>query len=258
MNFIIGSILPFLTLGVFVGGMVYRIATWRKRPSPPITLFPAPEATGDRLAELLKDTFLFKRLFHGDLVLWFLGITFHVLLLMTFLDHYDRILAFSGITAGSLFIIPVLSGGPTGIAITVFVGFLFVRRLVLKRAVQVSSFSDYFALLLILAVILTGDALRFMSSYDIVATREYFTGLITFSFKPFPANTWFLVHFFLAQVLIMIIPFSKILHFGGIFFTQGALQKWPTPRRGAGRPVPSSNDRRLNTPPASRTWSTCV
>ncbi|MHC4777966.1 MAG: respiratory nitrate reductase subunit gamma [Planctomycetota bacterium] len=225
MSFIIGSILPFLTLGIFIGGMAYRISTWRKRPSPPITLFPAPEATGDRLAELLKDTFLFKRLFNGDLALWFLGITFHVLLLMTFLDHYDRVLAFSGLTSGSIFTIPILSGGPTGIAITLFAAFLFVRRLFLKRAVQVSSFSDYFALILILAVILTGDALRFMSSYDLVATREYFSGLISFSFKPFPENNWFLAHFLLAQVLFIYIPFSKILHFGGIFFTQGALQK---------------------------------
>ncbi|MHC5036920.1 MAG: respiratory nitrate reductase subunit gamma [Planctomycetota bacterium] len=225
MSFIVGAILPPLTVLVFLGGMIYRISQWRKRPSPPITLFPAPESSGSRLIELLKETFLFKRLFNGDLGLWFLGGLFHIMLVITFIDHYDRILAFAGITGGGLFKIPILSGGPTGIALLGLVSLLFVRRLVLKRASQVSSFPDYFALVLILAIILTGDAMRFYSHYDVVATREYFSGLLAFSYRGMPDNLWFILHFLLAQVLIMFMPFSKILHFGGIFFTQGSLQK---------------------------------
>jgi nitrate reductase gamma subunit len=35
----------------------------------------------------------------------------------------------------------------------------------------------------------------------------------------------FLLHALLAQILILYIPFSKILHFGGVFFTQALVHR---------------------------------
>ena len=190
-----------------------------------MTLFPAPESYGNRFIEVLKETFLFKRLFHGDLSLWLLGGLFHLMLAITLIDHYDRILAFMGLTSGSIFMIPFLSGGPTGIFILIFVVFLLIRRFTVNLVAQVSSLGDYFALILILAVVTTGDALRFMSHFDVIIMREYFTGLLTFSYKGLPENQWFVIHYLLGQILIIYIPFSKILHLGGIFFTQAAVHK---------------------------------
>jgi nitrate reductase gamma subunit len=213
MSILIGFILPVLTVVVFIAGMSYRIYSWRKRPSPPMTLYPAPETSGARFLEVLKETFLFKRLFYGDKTLWVLGGLFHVML------------PFLGLTPGTVFTIPYLSGGPTGLIILGVLILLLVRRIALARVSQISSPSDFIVLMLILAVVFTGDGLRFMSSYDVVQTREYFSGLLSFSFNDLPDNNWFLVHFILAQVLIIMIPFSKILHLGGIFFTQGALHK---------------------------------
>jgi nitrate reductase gamma subunit len=225
MSVIIGIILPYLTVIVFLGGVFYRISTWRKMPSPPMTLYPAETGMAGRAVETLKETFLFKRLFEGDMVLWILGGLFHVLLAVTFIDHYDRILAFAGITGGSLIKVPLISGGPAGIALLVFTGFLLLRRLVVSRAAQVSSFSDYFMLLLILAIVITGDVMRFSTHYDVAQTRAYFSGLLTFSFKALPGSTWFVVHYILGLLLFMVMPFSKMLHFGGIFFTQAAVHK---------------------------------
>jgi nitrate reductase gamma subunit len=42
LRFIVGGVLPYLAVAVFVGGMIHRIMVWRRLPSPPITLFPAP------------------------------------------------------------------------------------------------------------------------------------------------------------------------------------------------------------------------
>ena len=84
---------------------------------------------------------------------------------------------------------------------------------------------DYFALILILLIVLTGDAMRFISHLDLAQTREYFQGLFFFSVSPIPGNPWFLVHYLFAQLLIMYIPFSKILHFGGIFFSEALVHK---------------------------------
>ena len=38
-------------------------------------------------------------------------------------------------------------------------------------------------------------------------------------------NNLFLLHMTLAFILLMAIPFSKILHLGGIFFTQQLIRK---------------------------------
>ncbi len=72
---------------------------------------------------------------------------------------------------------------------------------------------------------MTGDGLRFLSHLDVIRMREYFGGLLRFSYSGFPENNWFLIHYFLSLVLIIYIPFSKILHLGGIFFTQAAIHK---------------------------------
>ncbi|MHC5040026.1 MAG: respiratory nitrate reductase subunit gamma [Planctomycetota bacterium] len=225
MSALIGAILPFLAIAGFTGGMIYRITTWRKRPSPPMTLYPAPESSGTRTLEVVKEVFLFKRLFYGDLTLWVLGGVFHLMLLVTLLDHWDRILAFMGLTGGTVFTIPYLSGGPTGIIILVCAAFLLIRRFALARVAQISSPVDFLILMLILGVIFTGDGLRYLSSYDLLQTREYFSGLLTFSFKDLPQNNWFIVHYLLGLTLILCIPFTKILHLGGIFFTQAAIHK---------------------------------
>jgi nitrate reductase gamma subunit len=225
MSFIIGAILPPLTIILFTGGLIYQISQWKKLPSPPMTLTPAPKSNWGRLMEVLKESFLFKKLFHGDLTLWLFALLFHVTLAISLLDHYDRILAFMGITTGTIFTVPFLSGGVTGIVMLVCAAILFIRRFVLKRVAEISAFDDYFALLLIIAVVATGDVLRFMSHFDVVQTREYFSGLLSFSYKGLPQNNWFIAHYLIAQVLIIYIPFSKIMHLGGIFFTQAAIHK---------------------------------
>jgi nitrate reductase gamma subunit len=64
--------------------------------------------------------------------------------------------------------------------------------------------------------------------FDLALTREYFASLVTFSSVSDAAvlqNNTFLLHYALALVLIMYIPFSNILHFGGIFFTHPLIRK---------------------------------
>ena len=80
-------------------------------------------------------------------------------------------------------------------------------------------------LILILAIIVTGDAMRFFSEVDLAETRAYFYGLITFTSLKMPQNNWFLLHFLTGQLLIMYMPFSKLLHFGGIFFSQSLIHE---------------------------------
>ena len=67
--------------------------------------------------------------------------------------------------------------------------------------------------------------MRIISHFDLAQTREFFLGLLTFSGANVPDNDWFIAHFFFAQLLIIYMPFSKILHFGGIFFSEPLLYR---------------------------------
>ena len=118
-------------------------------------------------------------------------------------------------------------GGAAGIIILITAVFLLIRRLTTQRVKEISNFSDYFAILLVTAILLTGNAMRFGEHFELEQTRLYFSQLFTLSFAgmTFPQSGMFMLHFFLVQLLIMYIPFSKILHFGGVFFTQAAIQK---------------------------------
>ena len=231
MNYFILGFLPYFTIAVFVIGMAYRLTVWARTPQPgALTLFPAPQGDSARFLSVIKESFLFPGLFRGDKVLWVLAWVFHVTLALIFIGHirvftdFPRLWTALGINADRM---SAISGGAAGIVIAVFALLLFFRRFAMQRVREISQFPDFLALLLIVAIILTGDAMRFGQHFDLATTRTYFTGLFTFSLSAsmLPDNPMFTLHFLLAQTLIMFIPFSKIMHFGGIFFTQAVIQK---------------------------------
>ena len=228
----IGFVLPYITVLVFILGMIYRIKMWTSLATPKMTLFPAPSPGKERFSEVLKETFFFKSLFNGDKGLWAMGWVFHVMLFLIFIGHFrvfawlpDRMLQSIGMTPEHIDTMSLVSGGAAGIVILLALFIILGRRFGVKRVRQISESGDYFALILILFIVLTGDTMRFLSHMDLAQTREYFRGLAFFSLTPMPGNPWFIFHYLFAQILIMYIPFSKILHFGGIFFSEALIHK---------------------------------
>ena len=235
---IVGVILPYVALLVFLGGMIWRISTWKKMASPPITLFPAPPTEGANTVNTVKEVLFFKSLFAGDRVLWVLAWGFHVVLALIFLGHFrvvtglidamlTPIIGEEGVEAMS-----AGAGGAAGVVILVMLALLLIRRMTLPRVREITGGADVAALLLIAVIVITGDMMRFGGNQYhgfLDHTREYFVGLATFSsgLTSMTAleDNLFLVHMFLALMLIMLIPFSKILHFGGIFFTHQLIRK---------------------------------
>ena len=223
--------MPFLTIIVFLGGMGYRFYIWAKTPQPGrLTLFPAPKRGSATFFNVLKESFLFPSLFKGDKTLWTFAWIFHATLAMIIIGHvrvftdFPALWAALGINADTM---SAVSGGTAGVIIMVMGLLLLFRRFGTPRVREISNLSDYFALILVIAIIVTGNWMRFGEHFDLVQTRLYFSQLFTFSFSTIniPANNMFRLHFFLVQVLIMSIPFSKIMHFGGIFFTQTVIQR---------------------------------
>jgi len=227
--------LPYIALIVFVAGMTYRIRTWLKLPAPPMTLFPAPPDEKANLRNTFKEAVLFQSLRRGDAVLWAIAWVFHVVLALIFLGHLrvffnvDRLFLAAGMTEDQ---VQAMSGGVGGVAGAVILAtavMLLVRRAVVPRARQVTGWGDCLILLLIGAIIVTGNMMRFGAEhFDLQVTRQYFAALASFRGAAQAAalqNGLFVLHMGLALLLLALMPFSKLLHFGGIFFTHQMIRK---------------------------------
>lgn len=230
-----GGVLPYVAVAVFIVAMTYRIYTWKRLAAPSMTLFPAPADERANRRNVLKEALLFRSLFGGDRVLWAFAWVFHAVLLLIFLGHLrvftnvDGTLMALGMSEEAIQAMSGGAGGAAGVVILLATVLLLARRLALPRVREITGAADYLALLLIGAIIITGNMMRFGAEhFDLALTREYFAGLASFGGAMGEAalqNKVFVVHMGLAFLLIMCIPFSKILHFGGIFFTHQLVRK---------------------------------
>jgi nitrate reductase gamma subunit len=227
--FVVGVVLPYVAVAVFLAGMGYRFRVWFKTPQPgKMTLFPPANST---FRGVLAETLLFPSLFRGDRILWAFAWLFHATLALVFIGHIrvftaliDRTLLSAGMSPQGIDAMSHYSGGAAGILLLATGLLLFFRRLSVARVREISELPDYLTPLLLVAIIATGDLIRFAGHFDLSETRVWTASLLTFS-PVVPQNGMFLLHLTLAQLLIILIPFSKILHFGGIFFTQALIKR---------------------------------
>jgi nitrate reductase gamma subunit len=52
-----------------------------------------------------------------------------------------------------------------------------------------------------------------------VAVKDFFRGLMAFDLHPLPADPFLLLHLLLVVGLMLIFPYSKLLHAPGLFFS---------------------------------------
>ena len=227
--FVVGAILPYIVVPVFVFGMVYRFRVWIKTPQPAkMTLFPPADST---FRGVLAETLFFPSLFRGDRVLWAFAWLFHVTLALAFVGHIrvvsgiiDQMLLWMGMSAEGIDAMSYYSGGAAGIILLATGLLLLFRRFSIPRVREISSLPDFLLPLLLIIIIASGNMMRFVGHFDLNETRIWASSLLTFS-PVVPQDGMFLLHLALAQLLIVFIPFSKIFHFGGIFFTQAIIKR---------------------------------
>ena len=108
----------------------------------------------------------------------------------------------------------------SGVVLVAAVGYLLFRRITNPTLRYISLAADYFPLLLILGIGLTGILMRYFFKTDIVAVKELAIGLVTLHPKV-PANIspLFYTHLFLVSALFAYFPFSKLMHAPGVFMS---------------------------------------
>jgi nitrate reductase gamma subunit len=98
--------------------------------------------------------------------------------------------------------------------------YLLYRRLANTQVRYISLVSDYFPLLLLLGIGISGFWLRHLSKTDIASVKEMTLGLVRFApVVPDSISTLFYGHLFLVCVLLAYLPFSKLTHMAGVFLS---------------------------------------
>jgi [DsrC]-trisulfide reductase subunit M len=231
MNWLL-PLLMYLSAAVFLAGMGWRLFTWLRAPVPlKIVLTPGPTTAGGVAGRLAGEVTLFRSLFGADRCLWAAAWLFHVSLLLLAVGHVGGLVvpefarALLGMGEEQFHHLADVSGGAFGILAVVTLLYLLTRRLATERLRYISTLSDYVALGLLLLIIVTGNQMRFMGGLQMSQAREFVSGLLAFHPGQPPASAIFGIHFLLVCALLIYIPFSKLMHLGGLVFNPTLNQK---------------------------------
>lgn len=226
-SFWIAGVMVYAAVGVFLAGMAYRLYRWRAVPASPMRLETFPKLSGGpRTLRVVVDTLFFPQVAEVNPGLWLGAILFHVALAGVFMGHLHLLGRFPGQLEAMMSAGAGAIGGAMGVLWALAALYLLIRRF-RTPIKEVSTPEDYLLLLLILGVVVMGDHLRFFAHIDVAEYQRYVQSLL--ALKPAlgpaitgsPARVSFLAHLFLANLLLMYLPFSKLVHFAGAFFTNG-------------------------------------
>ncbi len=213
---VVYAALFYLATVAFVGGLAVRLWQFGRTPAPlRIPTTPAPTTRLGAGLRVAREVVLFQSLFKSNRWIWLFGWVFHVALALVLIRHLRYFLqpvpAFVGLVQpyGLLF----------GLAMTAALAALFARRIVVPRVRYITGPSDYLMLALMLAIGVSGLTLNAVARTDIVAAKAFFLGLMRFDIQPLPADPALLVPLAFVVALMVVFPFSKLLHAPGVFFS---------------------------------------
>jgi nitrate reductase gamma subunit len=251
-----GIIIPYAAFIVFLGGFTYRIVVWARSPVPfriPTTCgqqkslswihsspLESPHNPAGVIGRMALEIFFFRSLFRnsktelrgGDPIyggakwLWLAGLVFHWSFLIILLRHlrffFEPIPGWVNLLASldGLFEIGVPTFFLTDGLFLVSVTYLFLRRVVISSVRYISLPADYFPLLLILSIGLSGFLMRHVYKVDLYRVKEWALGWVRFNPQVPEGIGWFFyLHLFLVSILLAYFPMSKLMHMGGVFLS---------------------------------------
>ncbi|HKN20144.1 MAG TPA: sulfate reduction electron transfer complex DsrMKJOP subunit DsrM [Terracidiphilus sp.] len=253
---VLATFVPYAAFAVLLVGFCWRVARWASAPVPfhiPVTCgqqtslpwirsakIDNPSTRWGVVSRMAAEILLFRSLFRnnqarlssGRLILgestglWLSSLAFHWALLLILLRHLRLFLQPVPAFVNALerldgyFQIGVPPLYLSDVILLVALTWLLVRRFRDPALRYLSLFSDYFALFLLLAIAVTGILMRYFTRVDILGVKQFALGLGTLHPAASQApNTLFLCHLLLVCALAAYLPFSKLMHMGGVFLS---------------------------------------
>lgn len=255
---VLGTVLPYAAVAVLLVGVIYRVAgVWGRAPVPfriPTScgqqkalswIKPSkldnPSTTLGVIGRMALEVLVFRSLFRnvrtqlkpgpklayvGGWELWAAAMAFHWSFLLIVLRHMryftEPVAGFATMLAAldGFFEIGVPTLYVTNVLIVAGLGYLLLRRVFDPQLRMISLAADFFPLLLLLSIVVTGGLMRYFGHTDVASIKELAIGLITFHpVVPAGIGSLFFVHLTLVSVLLAYLPFSKLMHMPGVFLS---------------------------------------
>jgi nitrate reductase gamma subunit len=259
LHYLFGVVIPYAAIAIFLLGVVYRVLRWARVPVPfriPTTCgqqkslpwiknsnLESPHNLIGVIGRMALEILFFRSLFRntrfklkeggkGRLVygptkwLWLAGLAFHWSFLIIFVRHFKyfvepvpEVIRMAGELDGFFQIgVPVLYA--TDVLILAALTYLFLRRVFIPYMRYISMAADFFPLMLILGIAISGVWMRYFGKVDLFGVKELAIGLVSFRpTAPATIGSAFYIHLFLVSTLLVYFPFSKLVHMGGVFLS---------------------------------------
>ena len=215
LTLVYASLFYFATL-VLLAGLANKILQYARTPAPlKIPTTPAPVTQSGVIFRLVREVVLFESLFKGNKWTWMFGWIFHFGLFLVTLRHLRYFM--------DPVWLPIQLIQPFGIyggmAMVAGLAGLWSRRFLVDRVRYITGPSDHLILALLIGIGLTGLGMSFVIHVDVISVKQFFLGLMRFHVQPLPADPLLLLHLLLVVILMIVFPFSKLLHAPGLFFS---------------------------------------
>lgn len=210
------ALLFYLATVVLVAGLAFKIRQYWRTPAPlKIPTSPAPLTKTGVVFRMAREVLVFESLFKSNKWLWIFAALFHFGLFLVLFRHvrYFQDPVWLPIQLIQPFAVVY------GLMMIAGLGALLLRRLVVERIRYITGPSDILMLVLLLGIGMSGMAMTNVAHTDIVSVKKFFLGLMRLDIQPLPSDPVLLVHLGLVAVLMIIFPFSKLLHVPGVFFS---------------------------------------
>ncbi|MBF0247628.1 MAG: respiratory nitrate reductase subunit gamma [Alphaproteobacteria bacterium] len=215
------AILFYVATIVLVVGLALRIKTYVATPTwLKIPVTPAPLTKSGVAFRLFREVAFFESLFKSNRWIWIFAVLFHAGLALVILRHVRYFQA-------DVWLVIELAqpfGIYGGMAMVAGLLGLWARRVVQQRIRYISGVSDHLMLALLVLIGVSGLSMKFVAHTDIIQVKAFFLGLMRFNIQELPADPNLMVHLVSVAVLMMIFPFSKLLHVAGVFFAPSRAQ----------------------------------
>ncbi|MCE5194816.1 MAG: respiratory nitrate reductase subunit gamma [Nitrospiraceae bacterium] len=203
---------------IFAVGIVWHFIYWLRSPNPlKIPSGAAPTNAVGTFIRASSEIIFFTSLGKGEKGLWLGSYLFHLLLLMTVLGHLRYffypvpawVLFFSSLRIYTVFIF-MLS-----------ILYLIIRKIAIDRMRYISKPIDYFYLLVLFSIGLTGLIMKFVARPVLVDIKDFILHINALSPIRLPETVgwFFILHLCFVLLILIIFPFSKLMHAGGVFIT---------------------------------------
>jgi nitrate reductase gamma subunit len=201
---------------VIVAGLAMKIRQYWVTPAPlKIPTTPAPTTQAGVVYRMAKEVIVFESLFKSNKWIWVFGWIFHMSLFLVLARHLRYF------QEQPWFLVNVIQPFGKYAAFGMVIGLLglLARRIVVDRVRYISSPSDYLMLIMLLTIGISGVTMSFFAHTDIIMVKQFFLNWMGLSIADLPFSVPLIVHLSLVALLMIIFPFSKLLHAPGIFFS---------------------------------------